>query len=58
MSLHLAEVAQAVVPGAQGVILMDRAGWHRAKDLVVPDNLTLGGRTAGPATWRRAAAPA
>src|SRR4051794_22704555 len=23
------------------VMLMDRAGWHRAKDLVVPDNLTL-----------------
>src|SRR3954447_9667214 len=27
--------------GAHGVMLMDRAGWHRAKDLVVPDNLTL-----------------
>ena len=41
MSLHLAEVAQAVAPGAHGGMLMDRAGWHRAKDLVVPDNLTL-----------------
>src|SRR4051794_32928404 len=41
MSLHLAEVAQAVAPGAHGVLLMDRAGWHRAKDLVVSDNLTL-----------------
>jgi hypothetical protein len=41
MSLHLAEVAQAVAPGAPGVMLMDRAGWHCAKDLVVPDNLTL-----------------
>src|SRR3954454_17720306 len=40
MSLHLAEVAQAVAPGAHGVMLMDRAGWHRTKDLVVPDNLT------------------
>src|SRR3954463_5183614 len=39
--VHLAEVAQAVAPGAHGVMLMDRAGWHRAKDLVVPDNLTL-----------------
>src|SRR3712207_2520831 len=29
MSLHLAEVAQAVAPGAHGVMLMDRAGWHR-----------------------------
>ena len=41
MNLHLAEVAQAVAPGAHGIILMDRAGWHRANDLVVPDNLTL-----------------
>ena len=41
MSLHLVEVAQAVAPGAHGVLLMDRAGWHRAKDLVIPDNLTL-----------------
>src|SRR4051812_1228416 len=41
MNLHLAEVAQAVAPGAHGVMLMDRAGWHRAKDLIVPDNLTL-----------------
>jgi transposase len=41
MSLHLAEVSQAVAPGAHGVMLMDRAGWHRAKDLIVPDNLTL-----------------
>src|SRR4051794_13895115 len=41
MSLHLAEVLQAVAPGAHGVLLMDRAGWHRAEDLVVPDNLTL-----------------
>src|SRR4051795_7844719 len=29
----------AVAPGAHGVMLMDRAGWHCAKDLVVPDNL-------------------
>src|SRR4029079_7242497 len=40
-SLHLAEIAQAVAPGAHAAVLMDRAGLHRAKDLVVPDNLTL-----------------
>jgi hypothetical protein len=51
MSLPLAEVAQAVAPGAQGVILMDRAGWHRAKDLVVPDNLTLGLLPARSPEW-------
>ena len=32
MNLHLAEIAQAVAPGAHAAILMDRAGWHRAKD--------------------------
>src|SRR4051794_21036247 len=32
LSLHLAEVAQAVAPGAHGVLLMDRAGWHCTKD--------------------------
>ena len=41
MNLHLAEVAQAVTPGSHGVILMDQAGWHSAKDLVAPDNRTL-----------------
>ena len=41
MNLHLAEVARAVAPGAHAVILMDRAGWHRAKDLIVPQNITV-----------------
>jgi DDE superfamily endonuclease len=34
------EVAQAVSPGVHGVVLMDRAGRHIAKDLAVPANLT------------------
>ena len=41
MSLHLAEIAQAVAPGAHAVLLMDQAGWHLRQDLVVPDNITL-----------------
>jgi transposase len=41
MNLFLAELAQAVAPGAQGVVLMDKAGWHTAGDLVVPENLSL-----------------
>src|SRR3712207_8634321 len=28
MSLHLAEIAAAVAPGAHAVLLVDRAGWH------------------------------
>lgn len=41
MNLHLAEIAQAVAPGAHAVVLLDQAGWHLSKGLVVPDNITL-----------------
>ena len=41
MNKHLAAICAAVVPGAHGVTVLDGAGWHRANDLVVPDNLTL-----------------
>jgi hypothetical protein len=34
-------VGQAVAPGAHGIVLMDKAGWHTAGDLVVPENLSL-----------------
>jgi transposase len=40
MNLFLAELAQAVAPGAHAVVLMDKAGWHIADDLVVPANIT------------------
>ena len=41
MSLHLAEVAAAVAPGAHAAPLVDRAGWHLSDRLVVPPNVTL-----------------
>ena len=41
MNLFLAELGQAVAPGAHGIVLMDKAGWHTASDLVVPANLSL-----------------
>jgi transposase len=41
MSLHLAEIAQAVAPGAHAVLLLDQAGWHLSDKLVVPANITL-----------------
>jgi transposase len=41
MSLHLAEIANAVAPGAHAVVLLDQAGWHQSKRLVIPDNITL-----------------
>ena len=36
----LAELAQAVSPGAHAAVRMDRAGWHIARDLDIPANLT------------------
>ena len=41
MNLFLAELGQAIAPGAHGIVLMDKAGWHTSGDLVVPENLSL-----------------
>jgi putative transposase len=41
MSLHLAEIATEVAPGAHAVLLLDQAGWHLSKHLIVPPNITL-----------------
>jgi transposase len=41
MTLHLAEISQAVAPGAHAVLLLDQAGWHVSRKLKVPPNITL-----------------
>jgi transposase len=41
MSLHLAEIAAEVTPGAHAVLILDQAGWHLSKRLAVPKNITL-----------------
>lgn len=41
MELHLAEIAQAVAPGAHAVLIVDQAGWHTSPKLVVPSNITI-----------------
>ncbi len=41
MNRHLAAISRAVTPGRHGVVVLDRAGWHRSTDLAIPDNLTL-----------------
>ena len=41
MNLHLAEIARTVAPEAHAILLLDGAGWHGGKDLVVPENITL-----------------
>jgi hypothetical protein len=40
MQAMLDELSQAVAPGAHALVIMDRAGWHVADGLIVPDNLT------------------
>jgi len=41
MGLHLDEIAEAVTPGSHALLIVDGAGWHGAKALNVPDNITL-----------------
>ena len=41
MQLHLDEIATKVTPGAHAVIILDQAGWHGAKELKIPRNISL-----------------
>ena len=41
MSLHLAEISAMTDADAHVVVLLDQAGWHTARALAVPDNITL-----------------
>jgi DDE superfamily endonuclease len=41
MQLHLDEIATKVTPGAHAILVLDQAGWHGAKDLKVPSNISL-----------------
>jgi hypothetical protein len=41
MQLHLNEIATKVTPGAHAILLLDQAGWHTAKVIKVPSNITL-----------------
>ena len=41
MSTFLATFAEALPPNQHAVLVLDQAGWHGAKRLVVPDAVTL-----------------
>jgi hypothetical protein len=41
MQLDLDEIATKVTPGAHAIVILDQAGWHGAKDLEVPSNISL-----------------
>ena len=41
MSLHLAEISRQVAADGHAVVILDQAGWHGAKALRIPDNISL-----------------
>ena len=41
MSVHLRMIAEAAGPGVHVVLVLDGAGWHKAKALEVPASVTL-----------------
>jgi len=41
MQEHLNEISKQICPSKHGVLIHDRAGWHVAKDLVIPENLLM-----------------
>ena len=41
MGLFLAGFAERLEPGTHAALVLDRAGWHVARRLAVPDNVTL-----------------
>jgi len=40
MQAYFDQLGKQVAPGVHALLLMDRAGWHCANDLVIPPNLT------------------
>ena len=41
MSRFLAELSARIASDAHAVLVLDQAGWHGARALVVPDDITL-----------------
>lgn len=41
MSRFLAELSAQIAPDAHAVLVLDQAGWHGARALLVPNNITL-----------------
>ena len=41
MQLYLDELSMHIVSGRHCALIIDNAGWHTSKELLVPDNITL-----------------
>lgn len=41
MQKHLEEISRSIAAKAHGVVIMDGAGWHKSRDLDIPENLSI-----------------
>ena len=41
MNRHFGDFSAAVEPGSHAVVVLDGAGWHKSRDLDIPDHLSL-----------------
>ena len=41
MKAHLDEISTQIEPGSHAVVIIDGAGWHTTKSLLVPNNISL-----------------
>jgi transposase len=41
MNRFLAELSAVIESGRHAALLIDNAGWHTAKELIIPSNITL-----------------
>lgn len=41
MNKHMVEISNEVTQGAHAIVIIDGAGWHTTKALVIPENITL-----------------
>ena len=41
MNRHLEDIGEQVAPGSHAVVVLDGAGWHKSKELAIPNNISL-----------------
>ena len=41
MNLHLAEISKHIAPSAHAILVLDGAGWHVSRKLIIPENISL-----------------
>jgi transposase len=41
MQKHLEQISLSITANAHGIVVMDRAGWHKSAALNIPENLSI-----------------